>query len=79
MEKWIGLANQVLRPNFLQQHPSKYLDKLIHNSKERIKLILQGGRPEEETNQDPAEEVAVGHISFYEGYTPKYPIQEKRI
>merc|ERR1712041_43989 len=41
VEKGISLANQVLRPRFLQQHPSKYLDKLIHNSKERIKLILQ--------------------------------------
>ena len=70
-------CNHVLRPDFLQQHPSKYLDKLIHNSKERIKLILQGGRPEEEQNQDPTEEARVGHISCYEGYTPKYPIQEK--
>ena len=42
VEKWISLANQVLKPSFLQQHPIKYLDKLIHNSKERIKLILQG-------------------------------------
>ena len=26
VEKWISLANQVLKPNWLQQHPSKYLD-----------------------------------------------------
>ena len=77
VEKWISLANQVLKPSFLQQHPSKYLDKLIHNSKERIKLILQGGCPEDEANQDPAEEAAIRHISCYEGYTPKHPIQGK--
>ena len=29
------------------------------------KVILQGGRPEEEQNQDPAEEVSVRHISCY--------------
>ena len=29
VEKWISLANQVLSPRWLQQHPSKYLDKLI--------------------------------------------------
>ena len=50
VEEWIALANQVLRPDLLQQHQSKYLDKLIHNSKERIKLILQGGSSEEEAN-----------------------------
>ena len=77
MEKWIGLANQVLRPDFLQQHPNKYLNRLIHKSKERIKVILQGGHPEEEQNQDPAEEVSVKHISCYEGYTPKYPVGQK--
>ena len=33
VEKWISLANQVLKPSWLQQHPSKYLNKLIHNSK----------------------------------------------
>ena len=27
VEKWISLANQVLAPKWLQQHPSKYLDK----------------------------------------------------
>ena len=75
MEKWIGLANQVLRPDFLQQHPNRYLN--IHKSKERIKVILQGGRPEEEQNQNPAEEISVGHNSCYEGYTSKYPIREK--
>ena len=77
MEKWIGLANQVLRPDFLQQHPNKYLNKLIHKSKEIIKVILQGGHPEEEQNQDPTKEVSVGHISCYEGYTPKHPMQGK--
>ena len=29
VEKWIGLANQVLRPEVLQQHPNKFLNKLI--------------------------------------------------
>ena len=77
VEKWIGLANQVLRPDFLQQHPNRYLNRLIHKSKERIKVILQGGCPEEDQNQDLTEEISVGHISCYEGYTPKYPIQEK--
>ena len=67
VEKWISLANQVLRPSFLQQHPSKYLNKLIHNSKERIKLILQGGRPEDEANQDPADEVTMRHVSCHVG------------
>ena len=38
---------------------------------------MQRGHPQEEANQDPSEEVAIKHISFYEGYTPKYPIQEK--
>ena len=42
VEKWIGLTNQVLRPDFLQQHPNKYLNKLIHKSKEIFKVILQG-------------------------------------
>ena len=56
VEKWIGLANQVLRPDFLQQHPNKYLNRLIYKSKERIKVILQGGHPEEEQNQDHTEE-----------------------
>ena len=41
VEKWIGLTNQVLRPDFLQQHPNKYLNKLIHKSKERIKVIFK--------------------------------------
>ena len=38
---------------------------------------MQRGHPQEEANQDPSEEAAIKHISFYEGYTPKYPIQEK--
>ncbi len=46
VEKWISLANQVLSPRWLQQHPSKYLDKLISTSKERIRSLLQGGRAE---------------------------------
>ena len=77
VEKWIGLANQVLRPDFLQQHPNKYLNRLIHKSKERIKVILQGRHPEEKQNQDPAKEVSVRHISCYEGYTPKHPYNSK--
>ena len=47
VEKWIGLVNQVLRPEVLQQHPNKFLNILIHKSKGRIKAILQGGRPED--------------------------------
>ena len=38
---------------------------------------MQRGHPQEEANQDPSEEAAIKHISFYEGYTPKYPTQEK--
>ena len=64
-----------MAPNWLQQHPSKYLDKLIHSSKERIKSILQGGRAEDESNQDSVDEAAIRHISCYEGYTPKHPMQ----
>ena len=42
--KWISLANQVLAPRWLQQHPSSYLDKLICISKEKIRSLLQGGQ-----------------------------------
>ena len=55
VEKWIGLANQVLRPEVLQQHPNKFLNKLIHTSKERIKTLLQGGRSEDMQDQDAPE------------------------
>ena len=37
VEKWIGLANQVLRPDFLQQNPNRHLNRLIHKSKEKLK------------------------------------------
>ena len=77
VEKWIGLANQVLRPEVLQQHPNKFLNKLIHTSKGRIKTILQGGRSEDIQDQDAPEEVSVRHISCYEGYIPKYPVEKK--
>ena len=36
VEKWINLANQVLFPSWLQQHPDKYLNKLISTSKKKI-------------------------------------------
>ena len=77
VEKWISLANQVLVPNWLQQHPCKYLDKLIHTSKERIKSILQGGGAEDESSQGSVDEATIRHISCYEGYTPKHPMQGK--
>ena len=35
VEKWISLTNQVLAPKWLQQNPSKYLNKLISTSKEK--------------------------------------------
>ena len=67
--------NQVLAPKWLQQHPSKYLDKLIHTSKERIRSLLQGGRDENESSQGSTDEATIRHISCYEGYVPKHPIQ----
>ena len=75
VEKWISLANQVLSPRWLQQHPSKYLDKLISTSKERIRSLLQGGQATDEPSQDSTNEATIRHISCYEGYVPKHPIQ----
>ena len=75
MEKWISLTNQVLSPRWLQQHPSKYLDKLISTSKERIRALLQGGQATDEPSQDSTNEATIRHISCYEGYVPKHPMQ----
>ena len=44
VERWISLDNQVIYPAWLQQHPDKYLTKLINNSKKRIGAHLQGGQ-----------------------------------
>ena len=44
MEKWISLANQVLAPKWLQQNPSKYLDKLISTSKEKTDHLYKEDR-----------------------------------
>ena len=76
VEKWIGLANQLLRPEVLQQHPKKFLNKLIHTSQGRIKTILQGGRSEDVHDQASPADVSVRHISCYEGYVPKYPVEQ---
>ena len=75
MEKWISLANQVLAPKWLQQNPSKYLDKLISTSKENIRSLVQGGQAENKSSQDSTNEAKIRHISCYEGYVPKHPIQ----
>ena len=40
VDKWIKLANQVLAPKWLQQHPINYLDKLLCISQEKIKSLL---------------------------------------
>ena len=75
VEKWINLASEVLFPSWLQQHPDKYLNKLISISNRKIHLQLQG---EHELNQliwDPPDTVSVRHIGCYEGYTPKHPMQ----
>ena len=67
----------MLRPEVLQQHPNKFLNKLIHISQGRIKTILQGGHSEDIHDQASPEEVSVRHISCYEGYVPKYPVEQK--
>ena len=75
VEKWINLANQVLFPTWLQQHPDKYLNKLISISKRKIHLQLQGGHEVDQPSQDSPDTVSVRHISCYEGYIPKHQVQ----
>ena len=64
-----------ITPKRLQQYPSKYLDKLINTSKERIRSLLQGGHTENKLSQVSTDEATIRHISCYEGYVPKHPIQ----
>ena len=75
VEKWISLANQVLSPTWLQQHPDKYLNKLISTSKKKIHSQLQGGHEVDQPSQDPPDTASVIHVGCYEGYIPKYPMQ----
>ena len=75
VERWISLANQVLFPAWLQQHPDKFLDKLISNSKRRISLHLQGGQGADQLSQETPNTFSIKHISCYEGYISKYQAQ----
>ena len=77
VEKWINLALQVLSPTWLQQHPDKYLNKLISTSKKKIYSQLQGGHEVDQLSQDPPDAVSARHVSCYEGYIPKHQMQGK--
>ena len=75
VERWISLTNQVLFPAWLQQHPDKFLNKLISNSKRKISLQLQGGHVADQLNQKIPDTISVRYISCYEGYMPKHLVQ----
>ena len=59
----------------LQQHPNKYLNKLISTSKKKIHSQLQGGHEVDQPSQDLPDKASVRHVSCYERYIPKHPMQ----
>lgn len=81
VDKWIKLANYILAPKWLQQHPKNYLNKLLSKSQEKIKSLVQGGKSTTEhdnqtsDNCDSPNKMGIRHINYYEGYILIHSIQ----
>ena len=70
VDKWMELDKCVLVLDWLQKHPIKYLDKMLKNLREQVKLLKQGGKvqPMEEQQKYLSEEVSVNYVECQEGY-----------
>ena len=57
--KWMELAQETLHPDWLQENPENYLQKMLEDSKEKIKDAKSGGQIK--TPPPPNEETLLTH------------------